>query len=81
MNGKLKELKTEHKIMSGDFNCVMDNNLDIVSGVTYDTEDVEQLKSFVYDNATKSTHGQGKPLSLFADVTTFLGQTVFSTIP
>ena len=29
MNGKLNKYKTEHKIILGDFNCVMDNNLDI----------------------------------------------------
>ena len=29
MNGKLNKYKSQHKIILGDFNCVMDNNLDI----------------------------------------------------
>ena len=50
MNGKLNKFKTEHEIILGDFNCVMDNNLYKISGDPHHTEDVEQLKSFVYDN-------------------------------
>ena len=55
MNGKLNKYKTEHKIILGDFNCVMDNNLDVISGDSHHTEDVERLKSFVYDNDFSDT--------------------------
>ena len=50
MNNKLNEFKTEHKIILGNFHCVIDNNLEIISGKPHTMEDVEQLKLFVFDN-------------------------------
>ena len=60
----MRESKSNYKIVCGDFNCVVDNDLDIISGNKHNTSDVALLKKLLIDNELldlwRLTHAEEK---------------------
>ena len=83
----INTLNSVYQIVCGDFNCVLDNDLDIISGDQHNARDVNKFNDFVLKSELNDVwrlfnaeHGRGETLLQHGDWIIYCRPTPFSII-